>query len=356
VRPAGAAVGTGAGAGSAAGGSGADGGDPAGGNPAGGDEPHPVSAATRTAVAIHRTRTVVIVQRSRRRGFATCAHTVSSQLAPGALTVSTMTVASDKVATFRALHVPGRPLLMPNPWDAGTAKLLASLGFAALATTSSGYAATLGRLDGAISRDEALAHAASIVTAVDIPVSADLENGFADDPGTVAATVTEASVVGLAGCSIEDFSGESIYDLSLAAERVAAAVNASRSRLVLTARAENHIRGNPDLADTIKRLQAYQEAGADVLYAPGLNTASDIRSVIASVDRPVNVLTVRGLPPVAELAELGVARISVGGAFSQVALAALIRAGQELQQAGTYGFLDLAIEGRQQAAATFTAL
>jgi 2-methylisocitrate lyase-like PEP mutase family enzyme len=267
-----------------------------------------------------------------------------------------MTIAADKVATFRTLHVPGQPLLMPNPWDAGTAKLLASLSFAAVATTSSGYAATLGRLDGGISRDEALAHAASIVAAVDIPVSADLENGFADDPHTVAATVTEAIGVGLAGCSIEDFSGESIYDLTLAAERVAAAANASGSRLVLTARAENHIRGNPNLADTIKRLQAYQEAGADVLYAPGLHTADDIRSVIASVDRPVNVLTVRGLPPVAELAELGVARISVGGAFSQVALAALIRAGQELQQAGTYGFLEFATEGRQQAAATFTAL
>lgn len=267
-----------------------------------------------------------------------------------------MTVAADKVVTFRALHVPGRPLLMPNPWDAGTAKLLASLGFAALATTSSGYAATLGRLDGGVSRDEALAHAASIVAAVDIPVSADLENGFADDPGAVSATVTEAVGVGLAGCSIEDFSGESIYDLALAAERVAAAVSASGTKLVLTARAENYIRGNPDLADTIKRLQAYQEAGADVLYAPGLHAASDIRSVVASVDRPVNVLTVPGLPPVTELAELGVARISVGGAFSQVAMAALIRAGQELQQAGTYGFLDLAVEGRQQAAATFTAL
>lgn len=278
------------------------------------------------------------------------------QPAAGALTVSTVSSAADKVASFRALHVPGRPLLMPNPWDAGTAKLLASLGFAALATTSSGYAATLGRVDGGVGRDEALAHAASIAAAVDVPVSADLENGFADDPDAVSATVTEALEIGLAGCSIEDFSGDSIYDLALAAERVAAAVNASGQRLVLTARAENHIRGNPDLADTIKRLQAYQEAGADVLYAPGLNTASDIRSVITSVDRPVNVLTVHGLPPVAELALLGVARISVGGAFSQVAMAALIRAGQELQQAGTYGFLDLAAEGRQEAAATFTAL
>jgi 2-methylisocitrate lyase-like PEP mutase family enzyme len=242
---------------------------------------------------------------------------------------------------------------MPNPWDAGTAKLLASLGFQALATTSSGYAATLGRLDGCVQRDEALAHAASIVAAVDVPVSADLENGFADDPDVVSANVTDAVGVGLAGCSIEDYSGDSIYDLALATERVAAAAGAG---LVLTARAENFIRGNPDLADTIKRLQAYQEAGADVLYAPGLTAADEIRSLIASVDRPVNVLTVPGLPPVAELVQLGVARISVGGAFSQVALAALDRAGRELLESGTYGFLDAAAEGRRQTAAAFTAL
>jgi 2-methylisocitrate lyase-like PEP mutase family enzyme len=264
-----------------------------------------------------------------------------------------MSVAAAKVSAFRALHVPGRPLLMPNPWDAGTAKLLASLGFQALATTSSGHAATLGRLDGRVQRDEALAHAASLVAAVDIPVSADLENGFADDPEAVFATVTDAVGVGLAGCSIEDFSGDSIYDLALAAERVAAAADAG---LVLTARAENFIRGNPDLTDTIKRLQAYQEAGADVLYAPGLTAADDISCVIASVDRPVNVLTLPGLPTVAELAQLGVARISVGGAFSQVALAALDRAGRELLESGTYGFLDSAAEGRRQASAAFTAL
>jgi 2-methylisocitrate lyase-like PEP mutase family enzyme len=242
---------------------------------------------------------------------------------------------------------------MPNPWDTGTAKLLASLGYQALATTSSGHAATLGRLDGGVQRDEALAHAADIVAAVDVPVSADLENGFADDPDAVFATVTDAVGVGLAGCSIEDFSGNSIYDLARATDRVAAAAGAG---LVLTARAENFIRGNPDLADTIKRLQAYQEAGADVLYAPGLTAADDIRSVITSVDRPVNVLTVPGLPTVAELAQLGVARISVGGAFSQVALAALDRAGRELLESGTYGFLDSAAEGRRQASAAFTAV
>ncbi len=245
---------------------------------------------------------------------------------------------------------------MPNPWDAGTAKLLASLGFQALATTSGGHAATLGRLDGAVERGEALAHAASLVAAVEVPVSADLESGFADDPDGVFSTVTDAIGVGLAGCSIEDFGGRSICDGKLAAERVAAAVTAARTGagLVLTARAENFIRGNPDLADTIARLQAYQEADADVLYAPGLTSLDDIRSVITSVDRPVNVLAFPGVAPVAELAELGVARISVGGAFSQVALAALARAGRELLDHGTYGYLGLAAEGRQYAAAAFT--
>jgi 2-methylisocitrate lyase-like PEP mutase family enzyme len=270
-----------------------------------------------------------------------------------------MALPVDKVGTFRALHVPGRPLLMANPWDAGTAKLLASLGFPALATTSSGHAATLGQLDGSIQRGEALAHASSIVTAVDVPVSADLENGFAEDPDGVFATVTDAIGVGLAGCSIEDFTGNSdlpIYDAKLATARVAAAVEAARTGagLVLTARAENFIRGNPDLADTIARLQAYQEAGADVLYAPGLTNIGDIRSVITSLDRPVNVLVLPGLATVAELATVGVARISVGGAFNQVALAALTQAGRELLDRGTYGFLDLAAEGGRQAGAAFS--
>lgn len=249
---------------------------------------------------------------------------------------------------------------MPNPWDAGTAKLLASLGFQALATTSSGHAATLGLLDGSVDRDEALPHAASIVAAVDVPVSADLENGFGDDADAVFTTVADAVGVGLAGCSIEDFTGSSdtpIYDVKLAAERVAAAVQAARigDGLVLTARAENFIRGNPDLADTIARLQAYQEAGADVLYAPGLSDIDDIRSVITYVDRPVNVLVRPGLATVNELAQAGVARISVGGAFNQVALGVLARAGRELLDHGTYGFLDLAAEGRQRAAAAFNA-
>jgi len=267
---------------------------------------------------------------------------------------------TEKVDVFRALHVAGRPLLVPNPWDAGTAKILASLGFQALATTSSGHAATLGRLDGSVTREEALAHAGSIVAAVDVPVSADLENGFAENPEAVFATVSDAAALGLAGCSIEDFTGRSdvpIYDIELAAERVAAAVRAAHAStgMVLTARAENFVRGNPDLGDTIARLQAYQHAGADVLYAPGLSDLDDIRRVIASVERPVNVLVRPGLATVPELAQAGVARISVGGAFNQVALAALARAGRELLDHGTYEFMDLAAQGREQLAAAFEA-
>jgi 2-methylisocitrate lyase-like PEP mutase family enzyme len=263
-----------------------------------------------------------------------------------------------RVAAFRALHVPGRPLLMPNPWDAGSARLLAGLGFEALATTSSGHAATLGLLDGSVDRDAALAHAAQLVAAVDVPVSADLENGFADDPAAVAALVRDAVAVGLAGCSIEDYGPDhdpQLYDLGLAAERVAAAAEAARAGygLVLTARAENHLRGNPDLADTIARLQAYQEAGADVLYAPGLTDLGDLRRVLAEVDRPVNVLARPGLPAVSELAAAGVARISVGGAFSLVAFGALARAGRELLDHGTYGYFELAAEGRALTADAF---
>jgi 2-methylisocitrate lyase-like PEP mutase family enzyme len=243
----------------------------------------------------------------------------------------------DRAQDFLALHVPGQPLLMPNPWDVGSATLLASLGFQALATTSSGHAWTLGRPDGGVSRDEALAHAAALVAAVDVPVSADLENCFADDPDGVRATVEAAAATGLAGCSIEDFAHGALYDRETAAERVAAAVGVG---IVITARAENHIRGNPDLADTIARLQAYQDAGADVLYAPGLRRIEDIRAVVTSVDRPVNVLALPGVPPVAELAEAGVARISIGGGFSNVAVAAVTRAGRELLDAGTYGFFD----------------
>jgi 2-methylisocitrate lyase-like PEP mutase family enzyme len=242
---------------------------------------------------------------------------------------------------FLALHQPGSPLLLPNAWDPGSARILAELGFAAVATTSSGFAATLGRPDGAVTRDEALAHAAALVAAVDVPVSADLENGYADSPDGVARTVAGAREVGLAGCSVEDHTGyadDPVYDRGLAAERVAGAAEAAGD-VVLTARCENYLHGRPDLADTLARLQAYQEAGADVLYAPGLRDLDDIATVCREVDRPVNALLVAGGPTPAELAEAGVARISVGGAFAWNALSGLVAAARELL-GGEVGFLD----------------
>jgi len=254
------------------------------------------------------------------------------------------------MTSFLDLHVPGRPLLMPNPWDAGSARILADLGFQALATTSSGFAATLGRPDMSVTRDEAISHAAAVAAAVDVPVSADLEKGFADDPAGVADTVVRAKAAGLAGCSVEDSTGnedDPIFDAALAAERVAAAVEAAGDGFVITARAENLLWGRPDLADTIDRLQRFQAAGAHVLYAPGLATAADIRAVVSAVDRPVNVLAHAATPPVAELAELGVARVSVGGAFAYAALGALVEAGRELLDAGTYGFTERTAIGRR---------
>lgn len=258
---------------------------------------------------------------------------------------------ADKVVRFRALHQGPAPLLLPNPWDPGSAKLLAALGFEALATTSAGFAATLGRLDGRVSLDEKVAHVAAIVAATDLPVSADFEDGFAREPGDVAANVTRLLATGLAGCSIEDFSRDPaapIHDLGLAVERVAAAAEAAHATpagAVLTARAENLLHGRTDLADTIARLQAYQEAGADVLYAPGLVERDDIRAVVEAVDRPVNVLALPGCPDVAALAALGVRRISVGSAFASVALGAAVTAAEELRDQGTYGFWTVARAG-----------
>ena len=258
------------------------------------------------------------------------------------------------------LHRGPEPLLLPNPWDAGSARLFASLGFHALATTSSGSAATLGRLDGSLTRDEAIEHAAQIVAATALPVSADLENGFADDPEGVAETVRLARGAGLAGCSIEDFSGrddEPIYDAARAAERIAAAAEVAHDgdvRLVLTARAENFLHGRRDLADTIARLQAYQRAGADVLYAPGLTRLEEIRAVVDAVERPVNVLALPDAPSVAELAAAGVARVSVGGAFAFAALEAAAEAAVELRDTGTYGFWRRAAAGREAAVAAFS--
>jgi 2-methylisocitrate lyase-like PEP mutase family enzyme len=251
-------------------------------------------------------------------------------------------------------------LLLPNPWDAGSATILASLGFEALATTSSGHAATTGALDGSVTREQAIAHAATVVQATELPVSADLENCFADDPEGVAETVRLALGAGLAGCSIEDYTtrpDEPIYDFALATERVAAAAQAAHAgpvRFVLTARAENHLRGRNDLDDTIARLRAYEAAGADVLYAPGITDANDIRRIIAAVQRPLNVLVFPGVPPVAELARLGVSRVSVGGAFAYAALAGLLDAATELRDDGTYSFLERAAAGSRAARAAFS--
>lgn len=270
-----------------------------------------------------------------------------------------MTLQGDRVARFRELHRPDAPLLIPNPWDMGSAKLLASLGFQALATTSSGYAATLGRLDGSITGEEALGHAATIVSVTELPVSADLENGFADSPEGVAETARGAVAAGLAGFSIEDFSGhenDPIYDRERAAERVRAAAevaHAGPAHLVLTARAENHLHGRDDLDDTIARLQAYQEAGADVLYAPGPTSAEQIRTIVSSLEKPVNVLARAGSPSVAELAQLGVSRISVGGSFAFAAIEALVSAGRELLDDGTYGFTERSATGVRAAREAF---
>jgi 2-methylisocitrate lyase-like PEP mutase family enzyme len=266
---------------------------------------------------------------------------------------------TDLAERFLSLHKTDRPLLMPNPWDRGSAKLLESLGFEALATTSSGFAAALGRLDGRVTREEAIAHAADVVDAVEVPVSADLENCFADDPVGVAQTVRLALDAGLAGCSVEDYSGpesDTIYDAGLAAERVAAAAEAAHSgprTLVLTGRAENHIHGRDDLADTIARLQSYQDAGADVLFAPGLRDLDTIRELVASLDLPVNVLALPGMPSVAELAEAGASRISVGGAFAFAAYGAAAAAGRELLESGTYGYWETAGAGAKAAHEAF---
>jgi 2-methylisocitrate lyase-like PEP mutase family enzyme len=258
------------------------------------------------------------------------------------------------------LHEGPQLLLIPNPWDPGSAKLLASLGFEALATTSGGSAATLGRLDGSMTREEALDSAAAIVGATELPVSADLENGFADDPAGVAETIQLALEAGLAGASIEDYTRdeEKIYEIGFASERIAAAAEAAHggaSPLVLTARAENHLYGITDLTDTIARLQAYQEAGADVLYAPGLSRLEDIRQIVSSVDRPVNVLGRPGAPSVAELAAIGVRRVSVGGAFAYAALGVTVEAARELLDEGTYGYFERAGIGLQAARAAFAA-
>lgn len=272
---------------------------------------------------------------------------------------STANTQAQKAERFLALHRGNTPLLMPNPWDLGSARLLEWLGFEALATTSSGFAATLGRLDGSIGRDGTIAHAAVMAAATALPLSADLENGFADDPDGVAETIRLALGAGLAGCSIEDYSGrrdEPIYDVDLAVERIRAAVEVAHAgpvHLVLTARAENYLHGRQDLTDTIARLQRYGEAGADVLYAPGMIDLEDIKAVVTSVEGPVNVLIRPGGPSVSELAAAGVGRISVGGSFAFAALGALVEAAQELQGGNSSTFFERARLGSSAVQAAF---
>jgi 2-methylisocitrate lyase-like PEP mutase family enzyme len=254
---------------------------------------------------------------------------------------------SEKAAIFRALHERERAFVIPNPWDIGSAKMLEALGFEALATTSWGFAYSIGKDDGAVDRDAMLAHAAQLAAATDLPVSADLENGYADDPDGVAETVRLAAAAGLAGCSIEDLplgrEGEP-YDIAFAAERVRAAAQAARAlpfSFVLTARAENFIAGRPDLADTITRLQAYAQAGADVLYAPGLRSEEEIRAVVHAVDRPVNVLV--GLSGMTltldDLSRIGVRRVSVGSGLARVAYNAAQGVAQAMNGHGDFAGL-----------------
>ena len=258
---------------------------------------------------------------------------------------------AQKAEAFRALHARPGAFVIPNPWDAGTARILTHLGFEALTTTSAGLAFTLGRADGAglVSRSETLANAKAIVDATPLPVAADLENGFGAAPETAAETIRlAAEIAGLVGGSIEDTTGDPrrpLYDFQHAVERIAAAVVAAHALpfpFVLVGRAENFLHGRPDLDDTIRRLQAFEAVGADALYAPGLTRAEDIRTVCASVRRPVNV--VMGLKSaafsVAELAALGVRRISVGSALSRAALGGFLRAAREIADHGTFGFAE----------------
>jgi len=267
-----------------------------------------------------------------------------------------MRTQGEKGKIFKELHQRDGAFIIPNPWDAGTARLLEKLGFEALATTSAGYAFSAGKQDGAVTREEMIEHVRELAAASDLPVSADLENGYGDEPETAAETIKLAAEAGCAGGSIEDMHGRNnerkIYEHELAVERVRAAAEAAHSLdfpFTLTARCENYLAGFPDLHDTIKRLQAYQEAGADVLYAPGLATMDDIIAVVTSVDRPVNV--VMGLQGVqmslAQLSAIGVKRISVGSALSRAALGAFMRAAKEMHEHGTFTFAEEAVSFRE---------
>lgn len=258
---------------------------------------------------------------------------------------------SDRATRFRALHQAPGAFVIPNPWDAGSARILAGLGFPALATSSGACAGVHGRRDGKVTREEALAHALAIVAATDLPVSADLERGFGDAPAAAAETIRLAAGVGLVGGSIEDATGDKsrpLYDIGHATERVAAAAEAARALsfpFTLTARAENFLRGNPDLDDTMRRLQAFEKAGADVLFAPGLPDLAAVQAVCAAVARPVNFMVgIRGKSfTVAELAAAGVKRISLATSLYRAAMTGLLDAAREVKEQGTFGYLDRAL-------------
>jgi 2-methylisocitrate lyase-like PEP mutase family enzyme len=257
----------------------------------------------------------------------------------------------DKAARFRTLHEAPGAFVIPNPWDAGSARVLAALGFPALATSSGASAGILGRRDGQVRRDEALAHARAVVDATDLPVSADLEKGFGDAPEVAAETIRLAAGVGLVGGSIEDATGQPdrpLYDIGQATERVAAAAKAARALpfpFTLTARAENFLRGNPDLDDTIRRLRAFEAAGADVLFAPGLPDLAAVRAVCAAVSRPVNFMVgIRGKSfTVADLTAAGVKRISLASSLYRAAMGGLLEAAREVKDRGTFAYLDRAV-------------
>lgn len=252
-----------------------------------------------------------------------------------------MTSQREKGEEFRALHT-GAPFVIPNPWDAGSARVLEALGFRALATTSSGFAFSLGRFDGSVTLDEVVSHVSSLSAASNLPVSVDLENGYGTDPASAALAVTRSAEAGAVGGSIEDWNPSGhLYPVGLAAERVATAAEAAHSlpfAFILTARAENHIRGNPDLADTIARLQAYEGAGADVLYAPGLRTTDEIRAVCEAVSKPVNVLAMGGMS-FAMMTDAGAQRISVGGSLTWTAVNAFVAAVTEIRDHGNFSSL-----------------
>ena len=264
-----------------------------------------------------------------------------------------MTTQAERAAAFAELHQRAEAFIIPNPWDVGSAILLAHAGFKALATSSAGYAFSIGKADGQVGRKQTLAHAKEVVDATGLPVSIDLENGFGDAPETAAETIRLAAASGAVGGSIEDRTGRAddpIYDRALAAERIRAAAEVVQSLpfpFMLTARAENYLVGKPDLKDTIDRLQMYQEAGANVLYAPGLTSRDDIATLVSAVDRPVNVLAIKGLNlTLADFSAMGVKRISLGSSLARCALGAFLRAAQEMKEQGTFGFVDDAADSR----------